>query len=54
MKLALSLRMKKPAVEFDRKRWLDHEHTQYDCKAADICDDLREAAKELEKHERTH
>lgn len=44
-------RLEKLAIKLDRNRW---RNGIYDSDAADRCDLLREAAKELKKHERTH
>lgn len=45
-------RLEKLATQFDRQRWSPS--GLYNTESADYCDILREAAKELKKHERTH
>ena len=45
--MSLVERLEKLAMKFDRKRWRDRSHTEYDVDAADTCDMLREVAKKL-------
>ena len=49
--MSLSERLEKIAVELDRARW---HKGQYITEYAEKCDLLREAIKELKKHDRTH
>ena len=58
--MTLVERLEKVAVELDRTRWTtdplmcEPDKLMYDPRVVELCDLLREAAKKLKKHERTH